>query len=299
MSTHSARKPQRLLSLALLILALLPPAATAQSRPVRETRPLAADGHLHVENPAGSIQITGWDRNEVAITGALGANVEKLDIGGDARDLSVVVRYPARLRGSLDDSQLQLRVPASARLSVDAVSAGVQIRGVAGALQVQSVSGDLNLDVASGEVDASTVSGDLVLRAPAQLSKLNSVSGDLKAAGLRGQLNADTVSGELQLEGGPFRQVQLQSVSGDLNLALSLEESGRLQAETLSGDIQLQLAGGANAQLNLKTFSGDLHNEFGGDAQDLRKLSARLGAGRGSIDLHSFSGDIRVAPAKR
>lgn len=286
--------------LALLLLMLPPMAARAAAeQAVQETRPLAADGHLHVENPAGSIRITAWDRNEVAVAGTLGANVEKLEIGGDARELSIVVRYPAKLRGGLADSELQLRVPRSARLSVDAVSAEVQIAGVSGALQVQSVSGDLNLDVASGSIDASTVSGDLQLRAPAASAKLNSVSGDVKASGLRGTLKADTVSGELQVDGGPFRQLSLQSVSGDLNLSVSLEDAGHLQAETLSGDIQLQLPASVNAQLDLKTFSGELHNGFAGNAAEGRKQSAKLGAGRGSIDLHSFSGDIRVTPAKR
>lgn len=284
----------------LLMMCLLPLAALAgEPQSIQQTRPLAADGKLRVENPAGSLEISAWDRNEVMISGELGANAEPLEIRGDGRNLEIVVRYPSRLRGGLDDSELRLRVPARVALELKTVSAQVQLRGVKGPLQVQSVSGDLNLDVGSTQVQASTVSGDLQLRAPAQQAKLSSVSGDIVLRDLRGTLNADTVSGQLQVEGGPFQELSLQSVSGDLELNLSLDAKARLQAETLSGDISLQLPRSSDASLELKTFSGELQNEFAAAEHGLRKMSAKIGGGRGQISLHSFSGDISVRPSAR
>lgn len=284
----------------MMMVLLLPLAALAgEPQAIQQTRPLAADGKLRVENPAGSLEISAWDRNEVMISGELGENAEPLEIRGDARDLQIVVRYPSRLRGSFDDSELRLRVPARVALELKTVSAQVQLRGVKGPLQVQSVSGDLNLDVGSTQVQASTVSGDLQLRAPAQQTKLSSVSGDIVLRDLRGTLNADTVSGQLQVEGGPFKELSLQSVSGDLQLNVALDANAQLRAETLSGDIGLELPRSSDASLELKTFSGELHNEFGGGEHGLRKMSAKIGGGRGQVSLHSFSGDISVRPVSR
>ncbi|WP_020650891.1 DUF4097 family beta strand repeat-containing protein [Solimonas variicoloris] len=274
------------------------PALARDGSPINETRALAADGQISVNNMAGTITVRGWDRNEVAISGTLGEDAEKLEIGGDAKNLSINVRYPGGTRGHVDQTYLELRVPARAGLRLDAVSADISVGSTSGPIAARSVSGDVQLNVGSGEVNASTVSGDLTVKAPSFKTTLNSVSGDLTASGVRGTLKAETVSGQLSIEGGAFRDVSLQSVSGDMSLDLSLEDAAKLSAETLSGDIDLRLPKTPSAQLTMKTFSGDLHNAFtGGDAgSDVRKVSTTLGGGRGSIDLHTFSGDIRIEP---
>ncbi|WP_169729248.1 DUF4097 family beta strand repeat-containing protein [Solimonas soli] len=280
----------------LLGLLMVVPAWAREGSPINETRPLANDGTVSVNNIAGSIVVHGWDRNEVAISGTLGADVEKLDISAEGKTLNINVRYPSRVRGSVDDTHLELRVPARAQLQLDAVSADISVAEMSGAIAAKSVSGDVRLDVGSGEINASTVSGDLTVRAPSFNTTLNSVSGDLRASGVRGTLKAETVSGELAVQGGSFRDVTLQSVSGDVNLDLSLDDAATLSAETLSGDIELHLPKAPNARLTMKTFSGALRNGFGDDRDDgeIRKVSTTLGSGRGNIDLHTFSGDIRL-----
>jgi DUF4097 and DUF4098 domain-containing protein YvlB len=291
---------------AALLLAILAGTAAPASRAgertaIHETRALAASGKLSVNNIAGTIVVRGWDRNEVAISGTLGEDVEKLDISGDAGHLSVVVRYPSRTHGNVDDTQLELRVPARAQLSIDAVSADVQVSDSSGDIDAKSVSGDVRLDVGSGRIKASTVSGDLSVRAPSYQTTLNSVSGDLTASGVRGSLSADTVSGDLSLDGGRFTTLKLQSVSGDLNLQLDLDDGGTLNAETLSGDIELRLPKMPDAKLTMKTFSGELRNGFAGTGgnDEVHTLTTTLGSGKGEIDLHSFSGDIDVSGNKR
>ncbi len=269
---------------------------------IKETRPLAATGRLLVDNMAGAITIKGWDSNEVAIGGWLGEDVEKLEISGDARSLNVIVHYPSRIHGHIDESQLELWVPARAQLQIDAVSADIVVDNSSGRIAAKTVSGNLYLSVGSGEIEASTVSGDLLIKAPAFHTVLNSVSGDLRLDGLRGVLKAETVSGELAVSGGSFSELSLQSVSGDLDLRLLLDANAKLSAETLSGDITLQLPKAPDAQLTMKTFSGDLRNALvvgDGEQDDRRSQSVTLGSGAGRIDLHSFSGDIRVDAGKR
>jgi DUF4097 and DUF4098 domain-containing protein YvlB len=285
----------RLLSAGLLLAVMAAPAwardemgmgmgMMSKNGPINEIRTLAADGTINVNNMTGTISVKGWDRNEVSISGTLGDDVEKLDISGDAKTLSISVRHPSRLRGNVSETHLELRVPARAQLQLDAVSADISVE----------------LNVGSGEINASTVSGDLRVRAPSFKTTLNSVSGDLFATGVRGSLKAETVSGELSIEGGSFRDISAQSVSGDMNLDISLEDAAKLTAETLSGDIELHLPKMPNAQLSMKTFSGELHNGFtGGDDGEIRKVSTTLGAGRGTIDLHTFSGDIVIVAPKR
>ena len=106
--------------------------------PINETRPLDARGHLSIENLKGRIDVRAWDRNEVKIEGSLGQGVEKLEISGDARRLSVKVKYPRSgglgfFSGSdkSEPSQLRLMVPLQVDLDIDAVSADIDVSGIA------------------------------------------------------------------------------------------------------------------------------------------------------------------------
>lgn len=277
------------------LLLLVASAASWAGTPINERRPLEADGRVEVKNLAGVIEVKAWDRKEVALSGSLGAQVEKLEISGDARRLSIEVRYPRRLRGNVEDTQLLLQVPAGAVLDLEAVSADIRVSGTRGAISAESVSGDVSLDVGSTSVEASTVSGNLKLRAPATRTTLSSVSGDLHASGGRGELRAETVSGDLEVSGGPFAQLALESVSGDLQLDVGLEDTAEVSAETLSGEIRLRLPATPDARVTMKTFSGELSLSPGpGLGEDRRSHEHTYGRGRGRVQLNSFSGDIAV-----
>lgn len=279
----------------LMMVAALALTAPAQaSKPIDERRPLDADGRVSVNNLAGSIEVVAWDRNEVAITGELGEDVEELEISGSARSLTVHVRYPRKLRGSVEETLLRLQVPKSAALELEGVSADIRVSGTDGALSASSVSGDIDVRTKSDEITLNTVSGDVVVEAPASRAELQSVSGDVEARGLRGTVKVETVSGDLSIDGGPFRSVAAESVSGDLQLlALELETGAELRAESLSGQIAVRLSRQPDAEVSLKTFSGSLRSDFGRAGNgDSRKLEQTLGSGKGRIELNSFSGDI-------
>lgn len=261
--------------------------------PINESRPLDADGQVSVNNLAGHIEVVAWDRREVAISGELGEDVEKLEISGDARKLTVFVRYPRKRSGDIEETLLRLQVPAGAALNLEGVSADISVSGVRGALSASSVSGDVEARVASGSVKLNSVSGDISLGAPSTQAELQSVSGDISARGLGGTVKAETVSGDLRLDGQNFRSVSAQSVSGDLHLDVGLDSGAELRAETLSGEIAVRLQKAPDARLSMKTFSGSLMSELAprGD-EERRKIEATLGSGRGVIELSTFSGDI-------
>src|SRR3546814_15338489 len=79
---------------------------------------------------------------------------------------------PNRMHGHVDETELQLRVPARAQLSPDAVSADISVTDTSGSIDAKSVSGDVQLVVGSGEVKASTVRGAWGVQAPAYQPRL-------------------------------------------------------------------------------------------------------------------------------
>ncbi|HLU13551.1 MAG TPA: DUF4097 family beta strand repeat-containing protein [Arenimonas sp.] len=293
----------------ILPLMLLAAAPALAATPIDETRPVAADGRVSIDNLKGRIDVETWDRPEVRITGHLGEGVEKLQIDGSGGDLRIEVRYPQNKRGWFgwgssdggEPSDLRVQVPAGVSLDIDSVSATVNVTGVAGQrLDVDSVSGNVTVRAARpGEARLVTVSGDVEAELDTRELRAETVSGDLDLRGrIGGRVSLETVSGDLRLEAGSVGRLDFSSVSGDARLKLGLEKGGSVQADTVSGGLDLALPAGTSARLRVETFSGRIRSPVGkveteefGPGSSLR---TRLGDGQGDIRLESFSGNVRI-----
>ena len=285
-----------------LLLALPALAAT----PIDQTRPLAADGSVRIENLKGEVRVSTWDRPQVHVTGSLGEGVEKLEIGQGGDSLSIEVKYPKNSgwfgSGSRSEpSRIEVRMPAGASLEVDVVSAEVSVDGVAGRrLDVDSVSGGVRVRASRPEeAGFDLVSGDLEAELDSRDISVDTVSGDIRLSGgeVR-QLSVDTVSGDAGMAFRRVRSVVMDSVSGDLELEAGLAPSGRISADTVSGGVRLRLPAGSSARLSVETFSGDISSPVGDVKTEKygpgKTLEARLGEGDGDIRLVTFSGGVRV-----
>ena len=148
------------ISLALLTIALSTHIVWA-SQQVDETRDADADARINVEIISGSIRVTGWDRNQVQVTGTIGDDVEALEVSGSGRTISIELDVPdswGRRRREVD-AQLEISLPAGARLTVETVSADITVTEVSGAVELGSVSGSVELSGSPSRADVETVSG--------------------------------------------------------------------------------------------------------------------------------------------
>jgi hypothetical protein len=292
----------RSLVLATLALAAagLPPTVLGATRTVDQR--LAADpqGRVEIGNVAGRVEIQGWDRAEIAVSGTLGEDVERLEFtsaGGRA-----VVRVILPKKGNLDDgdANLVIRLPARSTVATSVVSADLVSRGVAGRQEIQSVSGNVEADVA-GDTRINSVSGDLRLDAKgAGRLEVRTVSGNLVVGGgAGGEVQAKTVSGDARLTLGTLSRAQFGSVSGDLTVNAALAAGGRFEAESVSGDVDVRLAGKPSGEFDVETLSGDIENCFGPKPVEPEygpgsRLSFREGQGTASVRIETKSGDIRL-----
>ncbi|NZA27085.1 DUF4097 family beta strand repeat protein [Luteimonas sp. SJ-92] len=284
---------------AFALLALLAPLAASAQTAVDERHPLASGGRVEVENVAGEIRVQGWDRDEVTVTGTLGAGL-RLEVDASRNRVRVHVVYPRNARNS-GGAKLELRVPKGAELEVDAVSADVDIAGVdLRRLQARTVSGRLNAAGRAGEARLGSVSGSIRSNVATSRFAANTVSGRVEAGGgLGGDVAAESVSGTVELTTRRVEQLRGETVSGSVRMQVgALAPGGRIAAESVSGRIRLELPGDASAQLRASSFSGDIQSDAGQVQRRRygpgRSLDAKLGAGDGDISLQSHSGSVRV-----
>lgn len=275
---------------AALLLAVLPLAATAAPRSVNERRAVQAGAAVEISNAAGQLDIVGWNRDEVQITGTLGDRVERVDISGDARRLRIRVIIPQQgWRSGGTEAQLRVHVPEGAAVEASVVSAGLRVNGVSGDMELQSVSGDIEAEV-GGNLEAQSVSGNLRLSARnSHATEVRTVSGNANVAGPAGEVEASTVSGDMELQTGMLTKASFESVSGDIRLNGALAPGGRLRAESVSGNMHFMLAGAADGAIEIESFSGHINNCFGP-----RPVSDRYSRGS-SLRFHNGNGSSRIS----
>lgn len=285
----------------LFVLACVAVSTAHAGSPIDQTRPLDARGRVEIDNLKGRVEVRAWDRQEVKVTGNLGAGVEKFTFDGDRNSVRIEVKYPPRANKA-EPTVLVVQVPLLADLEVETVAANIDVQGVAsGELSLESVSGDIIARGAPKRAKIEAVSGDLNLALNSRDVEVDTVSGELVLQGrLNGEVSAETVSGNLRIDtrGERVRKLDASTVSGDMDLRLGLSEDGEVRLESVSGDLLLALPRDLSAQVSGETFSGDLEapgakiqrEEFGPGAS----FKARYGSGKGEVHMETFSGDATL-----
>ncbi|MBX3689440.1 DUF4097 family beta strand repeat-containing protein [Dokdonella sp.] len=284
--------------------------ASAQTQ-INQTRPVNSDARIDVSNIKGSISVHGWDKDEVAISGTLGARAKGLSIEGDAAHLQIKVEAPGSTSWfswgadtAMGDTTLELKVPRNAQLKLETVSANVDLSEVNGrSLSVNSVSGKLRLDSGAGELEVDSISGSVEINGKASKTHVETVSGSILSRGLGGEIHFETVSGDIDADNGGYQRLSADSVSGDIKLRGVPASNAEIDVESMSGDINLRLPEGVSAKLDASTFSGDIRSDFGAaskpDHGPGSHLELQLGSAGGEIKIETFSGDIEIRKAER
>ena len=285
---------------------LLAAGAASAATPIDEHRTVKADARIEVSNIKGSVTVSGWDKPEVAISGTLGDGAKGLAVEGDAGHLVIKVQPPDKQSwfswgadARMGDTRLDLRVPKTAEMKIEVVSADLSLSGVGGrALDVNSVSGKLRLESTAKEVDLQSVSGNIDIVGAADRAHLETVSGNIRAQGLKGQLKLETVSGNVDAESGAYGEIGASTVSGDINLRGTPTATARVDVETMSGDVHLYLPADVSTRMRASSFSGSIRSDFGKvkepDHGPGSSLDATNGSGQGQIKIETFSGDIEI-----
>jgi DUF4097 and DUF4098 domain-containing protein YvlB len=248
---------------------------------VNRTLSAARDGSIEIENLAGSVRVIGWDKGQIEITGTLGRGTEELEIESERDETRIEVVIPSGTYRDLEGSDLVIRVPRGSEVSVETVSADIEVDGV------------------NGSVDAETVSGNVDVRGAPQSVSAESVSGDVTVEGGPKEVELASVSGNIEFEdGGDLEDGEFESVSGNIRARADFG-SGDFEFETVSGTIEVRVPSGVSAEFDVETFSGSIRADFGprvdsGDYGMGKTLSFSLGSGDASISISSFSGSIRI-----
>ncbi|MEO8669839.1 MAG: DUF4097 family beta strand repeat-containing protein [Tahibacter sp.] len=292
----------------IVLLAMTCPGLALAGTPISETRAVSDDARIEITNVKGAVNVSAWDKAEVAISGTLGDGSKGLAIEGEGSHLQVRVEGTDKSKAwfhwgsdaAMEESVLNLKVPRKASLEINVVSADVSVVDLTGrSIEVDSVSGKVRLNASSERLRVDSVSGDVEFDGKAGETNIETVSGDVSARGVGGRTRLETVSGTVRIEAStPLSDASAGSVSGDIEIRGALDKKGRIHVESMSGDVRLNLPADLSARIQAETFSGTLRSDFG--AVEKREhgpgsnIDASVGNGDGDINIDSFSGSVTL-----
>jgi DUF4097 and DUF4098 domain-containing protein YvlB len=271
------------------------------------TKPAAAAGLVEITMVTGSIEVTGWDRNDIQVAGTIGDDVEEVEFkADDSGDAEIHVRLPERKRDCDCDAHLRFSVPRGSSLEITAVAASITVKGVRGKrIKAETVSSGVQIEDAQGDVDATTVSGGVTVHGSPRDVEAGTVSGRIEVAGVQHSFDGETISGGIQIVAGQngdgaLAQVRAETISGSISYDGALTADGDLDAKTHNGRVTVTFSRDVPGKYELETFNGDITCEFGPEPTRKEKygpgktLSFTHGTGDADISIDAFNGSIVV-----
>lgn len=230
-----------LLACLLIGFATLPLVAEQYRDEFHKTYPVAPNVTISLSNVNGSVEITGWDKNEVQLDAEKSANSQEkvneaeIRVTASANDIHIETHYANHLNNNPATVKYQLHVPRGASLEkIDLVNGSLNIEDVRGNVRGASVNGSVSGHGLTGDVDLSTVNG--------------------------------SVTSEL-IDMSRARHVKLASVNGHVELAMPKDANAHLEASTVSGSISSDFDlpihhGWVGSNLDTTLGSGATHVEL-------------------------------------
>lgn len=254
---------------------------------------VAQGTRLKLENQGGDILVKTWEKNQVRIQASHSRRTHV-----DIRHSGAVLSLEAEAdRGPSNMVDYELTVPAWMPMDLGGMYATVTVDGSRAPITVETLEGDITVKGGAESVKLSSTQGKIVVSGARGRVELNSVSEDIEASDIQGDLVAETVSGDITLRHVDAKTVDVQTISGELLYDGRIMDAGRYSLLTHSGEIYVTVAEGTNATIATAIGSGDVRASFtlpASERPSRRRQTYRLGTGSATVELETFSGDIRL-----
>jgi len=271
--------------------------ATGSAQDVDRGRRVPGDLRLKVWLQAGTVSLTGWDRDSLHVRGSVGQGAEFFMGGaGDAYKLVVDAAE------GLPVSHLEIFLPRGSQVSVKSVAANVEARNVSG--WFSSVAGDITLRGEARRLEAETLEGNLVVDAQAPWLRARTGGGALELIGRYQDVVAATVSGPMVIRNKMVSRGRFESVTGDISYSGAFDDDAQVEFDSHEGDITISIPSGGALALTAQTVSGEIANQLTGSesTNDVEgpgsQLELVMGEPGNRVVVRTFRGTIVLRPMR-
>ena len=246
--------------------------------------PLKSGQRVSLDSFNGSVEILGWEKEEVDISGVKYASskdyLDQLKVNVTASTDAVRIRAerPAERswRGSMG-VKFVIRVPKKTELErIESTNGSLRVDSVEGAARLKSTNGSVRVIKLVGSLEAGSTNGAIELSGTVGDARLHTTNGAIRADEVRGGFDASTTNGAIR--------------------ARITEAAGKtVRAHTSNGSITMQLPAGLKAELRARTSNSSIASDFEVvGSKGKHSLDGTINGGGPLIDLSTSNGSIRV-----
>jgi DUF4097 and DUF4098 domain-containing protein YvlB len=246
------------------------------------TYALKSGGRVSVEGFNGSIEVFGWDRESVEVSGTKYSAREetlasiKVDVQAGADSVVVRTSRPER-RGNMG-VRFTIHVPRKTTLE--------RIQTSNGSIRAESVDAPARLETSNGAVRVSHVASNLEVRTSNGSIEVRDTSGRSVLRTSNGAIRADDLKGS----------VEASTSNGSIEIGVTDAQPAEMRVSTTNGSITVRLPASANARIDASTSNSSITSEFDVRSGRVSKthLDGVIGSGGPTLDLSTSNGSIRL-----
>jgi Putative adhesin len=269
---------------------------------------LQPGGQLDLTNTNGSVEITGWDRNALDVSGTkYGPDPDRLkdvkvNVSASGKNATIATYIP---KGDWHGSygvRYRIRVPRNIALrDITTTNGSVTAEDLSGGGHIKSTNGKLSLTYLVGDYRAETTNGAIEIENCSGVQRADTTNGSVRGRLKEGAIEATSTNGPLDVtvekprENTPMR---MKTTNGSLALALAEFHSNAIRATTTHGSVTLRLPDNTNARLRAETSMASIHNDLPlSSTEEISKheLRGQLGSGGPEIEASTSMGGIRIS----
>ena len=264
-------------------------------------------GRLDFENRNGTIEIAGWDRNTIDVSGTKSAPsreaLHNIEIKVTVNDghASIVTTWPEDMRGGYG-AKFLVRVPRKTALG--------RAKTTNGGVSVEDLEGGGMLTSTNGRIFVARTVGDFETRSSNAAIEFDDCSGNMRAETTNGAIRARLKEGVIDahssnggieltlLKPTAGEAIRARTTNGSAMLAMAEFHNNPVSIETSNGAVTIRLPEHTDAKLIAETSHSNISNDLTLESHvemSHNHVSGQLGNGGPLISLHTSSGGIRIS----
>lgn len=207
-------------------------------------------------------------------------------------DYLVVFRQP---EGANLTADVTARVPEGVPVEIKVASGDISVIHTKASVRIDGSSGDVVLKNVAGSVQVSERSGNVtILDTEASVLAVDTKSGDVKIERSAGVIEVKTSSGDVKVLDSMPKTLSIDAASGDIKVDLAAPVESAVNITAVSGNVGLAVSDGNDCRVSLSTLRGAVASrvELEDETKDEHKVTGRLGAGTGTLDVSVVTGNI-------
>ena len=268
---------------------------------------LKPGGRLDIDNANGSIDITGWDRNTLDVSGTKYASSEdrlrdiQIKVKVDGNQASIRTETPKNAFHGGFGARYLIRVQRQIALNrAHTTNGSFTVEDLEGGGHVTSTNGRISLARDTGDYELQTTNGAIDLEECSGTNRATTTNGAVRGRIRAGAIEAESTNGGIDFtidKPQDDKPVRLSTTNGGITLAMAEFHANPITAETTNGGVTLRLPSDTNAQLRARNSSASISTDLplsSTEEMSKHQLKARLGSGGPLISASSSSGSIRI-----